>query len=122
MTTTFQRTAVIAVTATFVLSLAGCATKPTTLYQWEGYQAQIYEHFKGGSLDQQIAELERGLQAISAHGTTPPPGYHAHLGMLYSESGKSDLALAQFNDELRLFPESAAYMEFLSRNMKREAR
>jgi hypothetical protein len=100
-------------------ALTGCRTAPKTVYQWEGYQPQVYQHFKGESPDQQIAVLEKGLQAISASGATPPPGYHAHLGMLYAMTGKQDQMLAQFDDEKKLFPESAVYMDFLTAKVKK---
>ncbi|TBU94724.1 DUF4810 domain-containing protein [Phytopseudomonas dryadis] len=94
--------------------LQGCATTDNSLYQWEGYQYQVYEHFSGeGSTEQQIAELEKGLQKIRARGKTPPPGYHAHLGMLYAQLGKDDQVVQQFNTEQALFPEAKAYMDFL---------
>jgi hypothetical protein len=49
-----------------------------------------------------------------------PPGFHAHLGMLYSMTGKSnDQIAAQFEDEKRLFPESTVYMDFLLAKMKK---
>lgn len=103
--------------ATAVLS--GCKTAPKTMYQWGGYQPQVYQHFKGESPDQQIAVLEKDLQTISALGATPPPGYHAHLGLLYSIAGKPDQVVAQFEDEKKLFPESATYMDFLLAKMKK---
>lgn len=100
--------------------LQGCVTPPTTLYGWDGYQSQVYEHFKGeGSKEQQVAELEKGLQAIRARGQTPPPGYHAHLGMLYSQLGRDDQVAQQFNTEEALFPESKIYMDFL---LKKQAK
>lgn len=37
--------------------LAGCAAGPKSLYQWEGYQPQVYEYFKGESKEAQVAEL-----------------------------------------------------------------
>jgi hypothetical protein len=94
--------------------LQGCASGPKTLYQWEGYQPQVYEYLKGeGSVEQQIAELEKGLQVIRARGNTPPPGYHAHLGMLYAQLGKDDQVVQQFRTEEALFPEAKPYMDFL---------
>ena len=93
--------------------LSGCATPPKTLYQWEGYQPQVYQYLKGESPEQQIAAMEKDLQTISAKGASVPPGFHAHLGMLYSVAGKPDQVIAQFEDEKKLFPESAAYMDFL---------
>lgn len=93
--------------------LAACAQAPKTLYQWEGYQPQVYEHFKGQSPQQQITELEKGLERIAAKGNVPPPGYRAHLGMLYAETGRDDLALQQLQAEKAAFPESAVYIDFL---------
>jgi len=107
----------LALAGTAVLS--GCHTAPKTLYQWEGYQPQVYQHLKGESPEQQIAAMEKDLQVISAKGNKAPPGFHAHLGMLYSISGKPDQVVAQFEDEKKLFPESAAYMDFLLSKMKK---
>lgn len=94
--------------------LAGCAA-PATLYQWEGYQPQVYEYFKGqgNGLEAQSSKLEEDLQKIHAHGKIPPPGYHAHLGLLYSQIGKTDQVAPQFQAEKKLYPESAAYMDLL---------
>ncbi|HDR9252826.1 DUF4810 domain-containing protein [Burkholderia vietnamiensis] len=100
--------------------LAGCAA-PTTppLYQWNGYQPQVYEYFKGqSSPQQQIDALEKALQEIRAKGNKPPPGFHAHLGMLYASVGSEQQAGQEFEAEKALFPESASYMDFL---MKKKA-
>jgi hypothetical protein len=99
--------------------LSACQTAPKTLYQWEGYQPQVYQHFKGGSPDQQIAVLEKDLQTIDAKGNLPPPGYHAHLGLLYALAGRQDEVVTQFAMEKKLFPESAAYMDFLLKSAKK---
>ena len=101
-----------------VVVLSGCASKPQTIYQWESYQPQVYQHFKGESPDQQIAALEKDLQVISAKGGKVPPGYHAHLGYLYGLTGKTDQMVAQFEDEKKLFPESAPYINFLLTKQK----
>ncbi|MBV6323909.1 DUF4810 domain-containing protein [Duganella violaceipulchra] len=100
-------------------TLSGCASAPKTLYGWEGYQPQVYQHLKGESPDQQIAVLEKDLQTMSAKGKSAPPGFHAHLGMLYSIAGKPDQVVAQFEDEKKLFPESATYMDFLLAKMNK---
>lgn len=98
--------------------LGGCATQPQPLYYWAGYQEQVYAHFNAEGSDpaQQIAALEAGLQVARSRAQTPPPGFHAHLGMLYAEVGKADQVRQQFETEKALFPESAAYMDFLLRN------
>jgi hypothetical protein len=102
--------AALALLASFALS--GCHTNPT-LYQWGGYQPQVYQHFKGESPNQQIEILEKDLQTISAKGQTPPPGFHAHLGMLYAMVGRQDQVEVEFENEKKLFPESTVYMDFL---------
>ena len=79
----------------------------------------MYQHLKGESPDQQIAVLEKDLQTMSAKGKSAPPGFHAHLGMLYSIAGKPDQVVAQFEDEKKLFPESATYMDFLLAKMNK---
>jgi hypothetical protein len=98
--------------------LAGC-NSPKTLYQWEDYQPQVYEYFKGEEPKEAQAEaLERDLQKIKSTGKTPPPGYHAHLGLLYLSLGKDDQMVQQFRTEKTLFPESTQYMDFLLKNAK----
>ncbi|MPV68624.1 DUF4810 domain-containing protein [Burkholderia sp. BE17] len=98
-----------------LLLLAGCAAQTTPpLYQWNGYQPQVYEYFKGKTSPQeQIDALEKALQEIRAKGGTPPPGFHAHLGMLYAGIGDGQRAGQEFQAEKQLFPESSAYMDFL---------
>ncbi|VVQ37197.1 DUF4810 domain-containing protein [Pseudomonas fluorescens] len=99
--------------------LAGCASGPQTLYQWEGYEPQVYEYFKGEEPKEAQAEaLERDLQKIRSTGKAVPPGYHAHLGLLYLSMGKDDQMVQQFKTEKTLFPESGTYMDFLLKNAK----
>lgn len=113
MKTTMIKSAGMLLALAAGLALSGCASAPKTMYGWDGYQPQVYQHFKGESPDQQIAAMEKALETMSAKGQSAPPGFHAHLGMLYSVSGKPDQVVAQFEDEKKLFPESAVYMDFL---------
>ena len=104
-----------------VLLLAGCATGKSTppLYQWTSYQPQVYEYFKGKSgPEAQIEALEKALEQIRAKGNSPPPGFHAHLGMLYASVEKGQEAQRAFDAEKQLFPESSTYMDFLARKSK----
>jgi len=100
--------------------LGGCAAqRPAPLYQWDAYQPQVYEYFKGqSSPQQQIDALEKAQQTIRANGKTPPPGFHAHLGMLYASVGKDQEAQQEFVAEEQLFPESSTYMDFLLKKSK----
>ncbi|AJY13739.1 DUF4810 domain-containing protein [Burkholderia dolosa] len=97
-----------------VLLLAGCANTTPPLYQWTGYQPQVYEYFKGQkSPQEQIDALEKALQEIRGKGHMPPPGFHAHLGMLYASIGSEQQAEQELQAEKQLFPESSTYMDFL---------
>lgn len=119
MKTTMMKKGSLTLALALSAVLTGCATAPKTLYQWDGYQPQVYQYLKGESPVQQIAEMEKSLALISAKGNSVPPGFHAHLGMLYSIAGKSDQVATQFEDEKKLFPESAAYMDFLLGKLKK---
>jgi len=111
-----RRAAVTAAAAAVLL--AGCAG-PKTLYQWEDYQPQVYQYFKGEPRQAQVEALEKDVQKIQAAGAMAPPGFHAHLGLLYADLGKDDQMAQQFNTEKALFPESASYIDFLMKNVKR---
>jgi hypothetical protein len=95
--------------------LCGCQTPRSTgtLYEWHGYQPQVYQYFKGESVDRQIIVLEKDLEIMRAHDKVPPPGYYAHLGMLYANVGKGDRAVEMFENEKKSYPESSTYMDFL---------
>lgn len=99
--------------------LAGCRTSNPGLYQWGSYQPQVYQHLKGESPNEQIATLEKDLQRMNAAGNKAPPGFHAHLGMLYSMVGRNELVVAEFQEEKRLFPESTIYMDRLLGTMSK---
>lgn len=95
--------------------MAGCANRPAPLYHWGEYQPQVYEYFKGDgkSFEEQIIALEADVQKARAEGALLPPGYHAHLGLLYLKAGKDDQVKQQFETEKTRYPESSSFMDFL---------
>jgi hypothetical protein len=99
-------------------ALTGCANQNATppLYQWTGYQPEVYDYFKNvKSPQEQIDGMEKALQQIAAKGNHPPPGFYAHLGMLYASVGQDDKAMQEFDKEKAAFPESTAFMDFLAK-------
>ncbi|MUG30818.1 DUF4810 domain-containing protein [Aeromonas salmonicida] len=100
--------------------LSACAQAPRPLYNWDQYQSVIYQNMQGDetSVEEQISALEKNQQEASAKGQAVPPGFHAHLGMLYAQLGKEDQTRQQFEVEKRLFPESTPFMNFLMSNKK----
>lgn len=102
-------------------TLVACATKPPQLYSWQGYQANLDAYFRSSSVspDGQAQLMEQDLQKIRASGLAVPPGYHAHLGLLYGEQGDLDKFAQQVALEKSKFPESQTFMDFLTRNFKK---
>ncbi len=98
-----------------LLLLTGCVQAPKPLYHWGRYTPQVYESLRNpdASVQAQITVLEEDLQRARAQGALPPPGLHAHLGLLYSRLGNDQAAAEQLRTEKGLFPESAAYIDFL---------
>ncbi len=102
------------------ITMIGCANQQKNLYGWGPYQQQVYNRFKAeGSPEEQIASLEEGLQKMRAANEIVPPGYYAHLGMLYGETGKDSQMVQELTAEKTAFPESASYMDFLMRKYKK---
>jgi len=91
--------------------LSGCIS--TGLYTWGSYQDVVYSHLKGESAYSQIEKLEKDREIIASRSLPAPPGFYAHLGMLYSETGSHDKAIECFILEKTLFPESAPFMDRL---------
>ncbi len=107
--------ATIAVTAI----ASGCAAPAKPLYGWDGYQPQVYAYLKdngNAAPEAQIAALEAAEQQVLARGQALPPGYQAHLAMLYAKTGQADKTAERLAAEKTQFPESSGFMDFLSRN------
>lgn len=100
-----------------VLTLAGCATN-SALYSWGPYENQVYAHFKNESPEEQILILEKHAQETQANGKKLPPGYRAHLGLLYSKVGREGDFLIALEQEKVAFPESSVYIDKLLASTK----
>ncbi len=89
------------------------------MYHWEGFQGQLYEHFKGDGSgpSQQALVLVAQAQKAQAEGSALPPGFRAHLAMVYLRLGRDEEARLQLEAEKASFPESATYMNFLLKRM-----
>lgn len=66
--------------------------------------------------ERQVEILEADIEVARSKGRPLPPGYRAHLGYLYYQQGKLDLARQSFESEKEAFPESAVLMDrFINR-------
>jgi hypothetical protein len=101
------------------LLLTACAT-PKPLYTWGSYEELIYASYnEPGKVppEQQIELLEKEYQKARASNSRVPPGWHAHLGVLYAAIGKADQAQQEFRTEKAEFPESTVFVDRLLANM-----
>lgn len=100
--------------------MGGCAHR-TALYSWGPFEEQVYAHFKNESPDKQIQILEEHAQATQSNGKLLPPGYRAHLGLLYAKVGRDADFLIALQQEKQAFPESGPYVDsLLSKAMVRK--
>lgn len=109
------------VLALAALILSGCAhQRPQPLYYWGAYQSQVYEHFKAEKgPEEQIAVLEAEVEHANATNKALPPGFQAHLAMLYGKTGRSDKLISNLEAEKRQFPEGSVFMDFLLKKFEK---
>ncbi len=103
-----------------LLLLAGCAQKgPAPLYLWETFPRQQYDSLLRGTINpaEQIRVLEAQAEKARAVGAALPPGFRAHLGMLYLSLDNTDKTRQLWLDEKTTFPESAPYMDQLLKRL-----
>ncbi len=95
--------------------LTGCATTPQeALYYWGSFPIQQYAYFKGEKgPEESIQALEKTREEAKAKGKLVPPGLQAHLGLLYGQTGRTDLFEQNLEAERQQFPESSTYLDFL---------
>ena len=100
-------------------ALAGCTQAPKRLYYWEDFQPQLYEYFKADKSgpEEQLRILDAHAQKARARGAALPPGFRAHLAMIYLRLGRDGEAKQALEAEKASFPESAQYMDFLLKRM-----
>jgi hypothetical protein len=99
--------------------VAGCAQPPKTLYMWETFPRQQYDALLGSasSPDSQIQAMEAHAAKASGNGAALPPGFRAHLGMLYLGNGNAQQAERLWLAEKTAFPESAPYVDRLLKRL-----
>lgn len=102
------------------LLLAGCATPNKPLYLWDSFPRQQYATLlqDGASVDEQIKALEATAEKARGANAALPPGFRAHLGMLYLNTGNNGRATELWTAEKLAFPESTPYMDRLLQRLQ----
>lgn len=118
----FARTARVLAVASLVL-LGACAQQPKSMYSWQSYQPSVYAYLKDDGADYaaQSLAMQKNIETARATNAQLPPGFRAHLGMLYLKLGEGDKGLEQLEGEKAAFPESKPFMDFLLRNASKTA-
>jgi hypothetical protein len=114
-------TRVLAVVAV-VSALAGCASRPQSLYTWGNYEDLVYtSHASPGAVppEKQIEILEEDFHKAAANNQRMPPGWHANLGYLYIQTGRMDAGRQELLNEKAQFPESGVFVDRLLANLKK---
>jgi hypothetical protein len=96
----------------------GCA--PQQRYYWGHYEDAVYvSTVEPGTMtpNKQIDILRKDAQQAEAKHLQLPPGFHAHLGMLYFQVGDMQNARLEFETEKSQFPESAVLMDRMLGNL-----
>ena len=98
-----------------LILLAGCAHAPPQLYSWNSFPDLQYATLlhDGASPDEQIHAMEEEAADARSENAILPPGFRAHLGLLYLNAGNTDRARELWLEEKNAFPESAPYMDQL---------
>ena len=103
------------------LLFAGCQSPD--IYYWGHYEDIVYTMYDRPDKvppERQAEIMEADLQKAVAANKPLPPGFHAHLGYVYFEMGKADLAQREFIKEKAQFPESSVFMDRMLANLTRK--
>ena len=93
------------------------------MYSWQSYQPSVYAYLKDAGADYaaQTLAMEKNIETARATNAELPPGFRAHLGMLYLKMGEGAKGVEQLEGEKAAFPESKPFMDFLLRNASKTA-
>ncbi|GAA58172.1 MULTISPECIES: DUF4810 domain-containing protein [Pseudoalteromonas] len=109
------------ITLAFVcIALTGCNSTKEPIYYYGDYSTAVYAYLKADDVtaEEQISMLEQIIADAANKSKNVAPGLHAHLGMLYFETGNPSLGTTHFETEKSLFPESVHYIDFLLKSAK----
>lgn len=91
------------------LLLSACGT--TSRFEWGGYEGALYGYAKKPELRPQYrATLEKAVEQ-GRRTNRLAPGLLAELGYLSLEDGDTATAVRYFEEEMKTFPESRAFLE-----------
>lgn len=98
-----------------ILFITGCNNaQPKPLYVYGDYSSRYYTLKKEPSPASAIElqkSIERAIKNVNGSSSgRVAPGMYANLGYLYLKNGKTDKAIANFQKEKEIYPESTYFM------------
>jgi hypothetical protein len=118
-----KKLATALIVSAFVL-LAGCATVTEAGYYWGKYSHTLYDYTKNPSdetLAAHVEELEEIINESNERELRVPPGIHAELGYIRARQGDNNVAMAHYESEMTLYPESRLFLERLTASNDEES-
>lgn len=106
-----------------LLALTACVHKPKPLYVWGSFPRYQYDTLlhEGADKDNQLRAMEMQAEKVLAKNAQLPPGFRAHLGMLYLSAGKVEQGRQMLVAEKNAFPESSPYMDRLLKRFENKS-
>lgn len=96
------------------LFLAACQKQG--IFYWGDYSETYYDEMKNpceATSAAHLKSLETIIEKSRAKNLAVPPGIHAEYGYIMLKAGKADIAIASFEQEKSLYPESRVFMDRL---------
>ena len=97
-----------------VVALSGVATVTEAGYYWGKYSSTLYNYTKDPSdetMAAHVEELEEIIAESAERELRVPPGVHAELGYIRAKQGDDSAAMAHYESEMALYPESRLFLE-----------
>jgi hypothetical protein len=100
------------------IGLLGCASP--SIYHWGKFENGLHERYVSLDHGQADAYLLETIGAAEQQNLRVPPGAYADYGFLLFKRGDTKGAIAYFEKEKLLFPESSAFMNKLIERIKQK--
>ena len=109
--------------ALLVALSSGACVGPQPYYAWGSYNETLYAHYHAPQQREAWIEgLKTTILEAEQEGKRMPPGIYAEYGYALFEEGATELAVAYFQKEQALWPESRLFMEKMIRNAQLRGR
>lgn len=99
-------------------TLVGCATP--SIYHWGKFEDGLHDRYVTQDQAQADVYLFETIRTAEQQNLRVPPGAYADYGFLLFKRGNREGAIAYFEKEKQLFPESSAFMTKLIERVKQK--